>query len=349
MPRTWTDRTGEHQFEAEFADFSDGKILLKQADGQIIAIDIEDCSRADQQYVREELRRRRAGQTAEVSDRPGTVLYGPGRELCKLLNPAIDESSGLACSRAVPGVFWTHNDSGDSARIYAFDAHGTDLGSCLLADVQAFDFEDVVSFRLGQKSYLLVGDTGNNGRASPVQILYLIEEPRLDPKRGVAVGQVPVARTIYYAYEDDHRDCEAVAIDPTSETILLVAKEKVSRCDVYALAWPKDEAEKVALARKIAVLRIPSATAMDISPDGLRTVVLTYGNAYEYTRGEQEDWSVAFGRRPCEIILPQRLQGESICYGPDGKTLYLTSEKRPAPLWEVPVRTPERTRRALRE
>jgi len=41
--------------------------------------------------------------------------------------------------------------------------------------------------------------------------------------------------------------------------------------------------------------------------------------------------------------MPRRVQGESICYGPDGKTLYLTSECKgkdpanPAPLLEVPV------------
>ena len=36
-----------------------------------------------------------------------------------------------------------------------------------------------------------------------------------------------------------------------------------------------------------------------------------------------------------------RNQGESICYGRDGKTLYLTSEFAPTPLLEVPVAEPE--------
>ena len=31
----------------------------------------------------------------------------------------------------------------------------------------------------------------------------------------------------------------------------------------------------------------------------------------------------AFARKPQTINLPPRRQGESICYGPDGKTLYL--------------------------
>ena len=87
----------------------------------------------------------------------------------------------------------------------------------------------------------------------------------------------------------------------------------------------------------IGTLEIPPATAMDISPDGRRAVVLTYGSAYEYSRGEDEDWAQALSRPPRELVMPARRQGESICYGLDGKTLYLTSEKLPTPLWEVPV------------
>jgi hypothetical protein len=77
---------------------------------------------------------------------------------------------------------------------------------------------------------------------------------------------------------------------------------------------------------------------MDISPDGRRAVVLTYRDAYEYSRGRNERWAEAFARKPAEIKLPRRAQGEAIAYGADGKTLYLTSEKLPTPLWEVPMK-----------
>jgi len=66
-------------------------------------------------------------------------------------------------------------------------------------------------------------------------------------------------------------------------------------------------------------------------------VVLTYGNAYEFTRENGEACNMAFARQPAEILMPDREQGESICYSLDGKSLYLTSEKLPAPLWEVPA------------
>jgi len=43
--------------------------------------------------------------------------------------------------------------------------------------------------------------------------------------------------------------------------------------------------------------------------------------------------------------MPERVQGESLCFGPDGKTLYLNSEcengnsDNPSPLLEVPLIT----------
>ena len=36
------------------------------------------------------------------------------------------------------------------------------------------------------------------------------------------------------------------------------------------------------------------------------------------------------------VLTPMRRQGESICYGPGGRALYLTSEKAPTPLWRIP-------------
>jgi len=344
--RTWTDKTGEHQIEADLVDLNDGKVILSDPSGQTMAILLEEFSDGDRKYVAEEMARRRAALRAEVSDKPGTVIYGPGRELCKLASPHVSESSGLAGSLRTPGFFWTHNDSGDDAYIYALDRRGRDFGRWALPDVFAYDFEDVASFTLDGKPHLLIGDIGNNGLAATVMILYLIEEPVLDPKRPnpdphAKPKPAPVVQVMNYSYYDDHRNCEGLAVDPTSKTILLVSKEKQSECYVYALPWPKNDPTKATVARKIATLIIPPATAMDVSPDGRRAVVLTYGNAYEYTRGEGEDWAKAFSRKPCEIVVPERIQGESICYGADGKTLYLTSEKLPTPLLEVPVRKAE--------
>jgi hypothetical protein len=335
--RTWTDKTGQLQVEAEVVSFQPGKVWLRRADGEVFGIDLAELSKADQQFIDRFVDEKEAEKRGETARLPGRIPYARPRKLCELASARIDESSGLACSPSQSGVFWTHNDSGDDARIYAFDSAGSNLGSCRLEGVQAYDWEDMVSFTWDGKRYLLVCDVGNNGRAAAVQILYVVEEPSIDSKRGVAVEKIPVLQTIYYSYEDDHRDCEAVAVDPTDRTLLFVTKERDVASYVYAMAWPKSDPTRAFVARRIGKLHLTLVTAMDVSPDGRRAVVLTYGNAYEYVRRPGEDWAHAFSRAPREIVMPMRVQGESICYGQDGKTLYLTSEKLPTPLWEVGV------------
>ena len=41
----------------------------------------------------------------------------------------LDETSGLAASRQNDAVLWTHNDSGDMARVFALDTQGRLLGT----------------------------------------------------------------------------------------------------------------------------------------------------------------------------------------------------------------------------
>lgn len=64
-----------------------------------------------------------APSTGKTAPEIKPVAYNTGRETARLANQAIAESSGLACSRTTPGVFWTHNDSGDQARLFAFNPH----------------------------------------------------------------------------------------------------------------------------------------------------------------------------------------------------------------------------------
>src|SRR5690606_31023644 len=91
----------------------------------------------------------------------------------------IDEMSGIVRSRRYRGLYWVHNDSGDSARLFAVDAAG---GSRLPAEVaetrygdapergkqqwQGFgvlhadnvDWEDIAA----DGDHLYVADLGNN-------------------------------------------------------------------------------------------------------------------------------------------------------------------------------------------
>ena len=261
------------------------------------------------------------------------IRYAAPKRLATLSDQAIDESSGIACSRRNAGIFWTHNDSGGPPRLFAFDVKGHALGTYTVVGATNRDWEDLASFTHRKSHYLLIGDVGDNARRRRFAMLHLVVEPAIDPNARDVKGKVKVARTVRFVYEDGPQDCESVAVDPTTRTVYMVSKRGKRR--VYELSLPDKPAARTLTAKPIATLPLGWTSAMDISSDGLRAVVLTYVDAYEYARSPGEKWKVAFARRPRRIAMPYRRQGESICFGLDGVSLYLTSEKRPTPLFKV--------------
>jgi len=268
------------------------------------------------------------------------INYLRGRELAKLTNKYIDESSGLTVSRANKGVLWTHNDSGNAPQFFAINYAGADLATVKLVGVTARDWEDMCSFTINRKHFIMLGDVGDNGGTRLDCRLYVVPEPRLNTARRGSKLKARPAMTIEFGYQDGPRNCESVGVDTTTRTIYLVSKHLLGVCKVYAMALPNRSPKKPLVAKPIATLRLPTTTAMDISANGRRAVVLTYGHAYEYVRRSDETWAKGFARQPRMIRIPRRRQGESICYGPAGRSLYLTSEKLPAPLIQIPAEEP---------
>ncbi|NLT66658.1 MAG: hypothetical protein GXX84_08655 [Acidobacteria bacterium] len=262
------------------------------------------------------------------------VQYGSPREVARLQDENIDESSGIAASIRYEGAFWTHNDSGDSARIFLVGKDGETLATVNLKGASNRDWEDIASFKIGNEGYVLVADVGDNDKSRDDCVLYIIREPVVSGK-GLTLDIEP-ARMIRFSYEDGPRDCEAVGIDATESTIYLVSKDR-DESQIYSMPLPPESSTSPVIARRIASISLRYPNAMDVSPDGRRAVILTYGDAYEFSRADGETWAQAFSRAPLLIKAPVRKQGESICYGSDGRTLYLTSENKSQPLWEIPV------------
>jgi hypothetical protein len=278
------------------------------------------------------------------------VKYGRPRSLGKVDDKRISESSGIARSLLREDAFWTHND-GNTPRLYCIDKDGETLAIVKLDGDEFVDCEDIAAFTRGGKNYLLYADTGDNEFKRSEYRLHLFEEPQPTDNvkskgkgkgRGKGKGKakpqdVPVAMTIPFRYPDGPQDCEAVAVDPTSGKIYLATKEQSRASRVYELDLPATEPAKPLEARHVARLDMRTVAAMDISPDGRRAVVLTDTAGFEFTRGAGEGWPAAFGREPCLVPTPPRKNGEAICYGADGQSLYLTSEGDREPLWEIPA------------
>jgi len=244
----------------------------------------------------------------------------------------LDESSGLARSILSAGHFWTHNDSGDEPNLYLIDESGADLGSFRIAGAEAEDWEDISSVMLNAEPWLFIGDVGDNRHKRLMSSLYVIREADVLKK-----GAQPLFQRIDFRYPDGRHDCEGVAVDPATGDVLLITKSRIASCGVYRLR--KEEWDQPATglltAERIGSLDISKVTSFDINPDGTQAVVLTYKDAYEFSRKPHEDWAAAFKHPPRQIKMPKRRQGEAICYDGSGKRLILTSEKLPVPVWVV--------------
>ena len=92
---------------------------------------------------------------------------------------AIKETSGIAASRRVDNVWWVHNDSGDSARVFAINTSGQTLGEYALSGASAIDWEDIAAGPgpTAGVSYLYVGDIGDNDQKRRDLVIYRIPEP----------------------------------------------------------------------------------------------------------------------------------------------------------------------------
>lgn len=282
------------------------------------------------------------------------------RLLGTLSDRRVRESSGLAASRLCPDAGWTHNDSGDGPFVYAFGLDGRCRGRYALDGALAKDWEDMASVTMGNRAWLLLADVGDNGRDRDHCTLYIAPEPTLKPTRWFE-GAIAPAAEVHFRYSDGPRDCEAVAVDPTDGSIYLVSKVFFGWAGLYRLDWPMPDAAEaradggptsrptsapagelpvqasMRMAERVGTVRLPLVTGMDISPNGRRAVLLTYGAAYEYERCPGESWPTALRRRGRRIELPPLRQVEAVCFGPEGRSLWVTREGLPCPLWEVPL------------
>jgi hypothetical protein len=264
-------------------------------------------------------------------------------QLATLEDQRIEESSGLVASRRSPGLFWTHNDSGDGPFVYAFDRAGRSRGTWRVEGAQAIDWEDMAAGpgpAQGQ-SYLYMGDIGDNGRARDFVVVYRFPEPDLNAEQsgGKDARQTEPAEAVRLKYPDGAHNAEALAVHPTTGDLYVVTKATAG-ADVYKLAAPFDP-KVVNTLTKVATLRGPDffgtlVTGADISPDGRRVALCDYAQGYELTLpAGAASFDEVWKQTPVAVSLGARLQGESVAYRLDGAALLATSEKTPTPLFEV--------------
>jgi hypothetical protein len=266
-----------------------------------------------------------------------------------LASNSLNEASGMQASYARAGDFFLHNDEGEPF-IYAIDETGIDLGGISIVPAKNRDWEDITSVPVGDGRWIVAGDIGDNQAKRKFIKLYFAEEPKTG-KNDRYSGEQALKHWLDLTYPDGPRDCESMAYDPIGKQILLLSKrDKPPR--LYAIdletALTQDQAELKFLGTT-AKLRPPTLanhaqfggrtdfisqpTGFDISPDGSEAVVITYRSLYRFRRERDEDWLSALQKKPVEVVGPPAVQNEAVAYSIDGKSIYVTTEKQPAPVY----------------
>ena len=267
--------------------------------------------------------------------------------------PRLREISGIAASRRHADLLWVHNDSGYEAQVHAIDTRGRHRATLDIEGVVARDFEDMAAFELDGVAYLLIADTGDNGgRRSEVELVVLAEPERLEDMR------VTPAWVQRLRWPDGPRDVEAVAVDTEAGQVLFITKKRVP---AELLVAPLRAQTGVIEARRVGSLsgiEQPSPaelagnprfgryraqiTAADLSPDGRRLAVLNYRRAYLYRRDAGEGWAQALARPGQPLQFGWLAQAEAIGFDASGGSLWISTERLPAPLIELPLPPAER-------
>lgn len=278
-----------------------------------------------------------AWQSPKNATAPGTVWVD---------SKEIHESSGLARSHRVERLLWTHNDSGDASRLFAFDADGRIHAIVDIKDTDAVDWEDMCSFTWKDRPYLAIADVGDNAFRRKHVTIYGLKEPEIKLIPAGAEGKeakpdkmkVDVEFEIKVKYPEGATNCEAIAYDPWSGQFLLASKEQL-QSRLFAVAFDPKDHKQECKAKLIGTFPVPVVTGASISDDGRLLALGTYGPTCLLRRTSDTPtldarWISKNGEELELIPAPMRKQGESICFDKSGRKLLMTSEGHPMPLIE---------------
>ena len=248
------------------------------------------------------------------------------------------EASGLAASRRTPGVLWSHNDSGDSARLFALRDDGAPLLQLRLPGVDAVDFEDLSIADCPDDSgpCLYVGDVGDNFRARDDQIVYAMPEPALDVDAEYRVEDAAQVWRFPVHLAEDHVNVEAFAVLPDLSAMVFLEKRNDDgvRIMLYRAPWTEGEDAALEVAGRfdspgpVFVDDGQLITAIDVHPSGARLALRTYTGVFEYRFGDGQGVADMGDVEPVLVVAgpDSEPQGEAIAYDAEGDGLFTVSE-----------------------
>jgi hypothetical protein len=260
---------------------------------------------------------------SSAPEKPNFFGFAKGQKLAELKNPEIEELSGLAPSHRNSGLLWTHNDSGSDPKIYLIDEHLKAKLTCTLSGADNRDWEDIT---IGPgpdsaKSYLYVGDIGDNLGRFEYKVIYRFEEPALEKNNSEI--EIQNFDRLVFRLPDGRKDTETLMIDPLSRDLYLISKRE-RPVVVYRLSYPQDMNDTLT-AERIAEVNLTNIVAGDFSADGKEILIKNIDNVFYWTT-EQKKINDVFSKKPKILPYDPEPQGEAITFALDGSGYYTISE-----------------------
>ena len=285
-----------------------------------------------------------SGAQLGVGAEPAAAEWPGATALFRLTDPRISEASGLAAGITSPGVLYVQNDSGDSARFFALDAHtGSTRAAYEVPGATNVDWEDlaVAPDRRGVPSVWIADIGDNDAQRSEVRI-YRVDEPHV----GAGTASTGPPDVWRLRYPSGATDAEGIAVGPAG-AVYVFTKSLLGTTVVYAVPREPDPAHVQQL-RQIGTIQFAltgtpggpnpvgqlTATGAALSRDGSLLAVRTYTDAYLW-RVTNGDVAAALRVAPVRVALPPQPQGEGITI--DAGRLLIDSEKVGSTVYSLPV------------
>jgi hypothetical protein len=273
------------------------------------------------------------GEVVAFAGGSGPREFGRAETAFNITDARVDESSGVAPSFRVPDTYFTHNDSGDSARFFRFDSKGVVKNEYRVANAKNVDWEDMATAKLDGVPYVFLGDIGDNSKRRKSIFVYRV----LDP--GDNVREVAANATYELTYPTGPQNAETLLVHPKTGDIYVISKS-TGDSQVYFLSSPKTSGKYTLT--QLGHFRVGGfikesrrVTGGAFSPDGRHVVVRTYMGAYEFpVKSAGAEW---WKEEPRKIRTNFDHQGEAISYSLNGSELYTTSEFSPCQVSRIAI------------
>lgn len=264
----------------------------------------------------------------------------------------ISEMSGIIKSRRRDDLYWVHNDSGDSARIFAIDGNGRSVlptyskftyygdtpeqgkkqwpgFEVLYAD--NIDWEDIAI----DENYLYIADMGNNGNARRNLAIYMVSE--IDPTastRSAVIRKLPVVYPDQHQYPPEELHYDSESLFAAGGKLYVITKHRAgglfrSRwepgANLYRLDTTYDDRENV-LTPVDSHPDLVAATGADLSPDGRTLAVIAMGGLYLFRDPVDDKWFSHGSERRIRLARDVFKQAEAVTWESDER-LIITNEQ----------------------